>query len=113
MNEVAGLGARNRFTAYAPADFADSREHVGDRFLLSVMMNSCSRFRLYFEQAAPDGWRNDECRCDRGATFGARSLCGSFIEFSRADDADCGRVHWYPRSIWVFNRGVKQRRMRR
>src|SRR4051812_46241334 len=46
LNEVAGLGARNRFSAYAPTDFAGPGEHVGDRFLLSVMMNSCSRSRL-------------------------------------------------------------------
>jgi hypothetical protein len=53
MNEIAGPGTRNRFSAYAPADFADSGEHVSDRFLLSVMMNSGPRSRLHFEQAAP------------------------------------------------------------
>jgi hypothetical protein len=55
MNEITGLCARDKFPVFAPADFANAREDVGDRVLLSVMMNSSSRSRLYLEHSAPDG----------------------------------------------------------
>src|SRR5436190_23156574 len=40
MNEIAGLCTRNRFSSFAPADFADAGEDVGDRLLLAVMVNA-------------------------------------------------------------------------
>src|SRR4030081_684220 len=42
MNEIAGLRARYGFAFCTPAYFADAGEDVGDRFLLSMMVNSCS-----------------------------------------------------------------------
>ena len=83
MNEIAGLRARNRFSSFAPADFADAGEDVGDRLLLSVMMHARARFRRHLEQAAPDDRRYAERRRDGGATFRARRLRCSRIEFSR------------------------------
>src|SRR5450432_3936382 len=54
MNEIAGLCTRGRFASFAPADFADTREDVGDGLLLAMMMNSGPRSRCHLEQAAPD-----------------------------------------------------------
>jgi len=97
MNEIAGLRSRDRFSLFAPADFADAGEDVGDRLLLSVMMDSRPRSRLYFEQAAPDCRRDAERGRDSGATFGARRLSCALIEFSRADDVNCSKSSWRSR----------------
>ena len=91
MDEVASLCARDEFAAFTPADFADAGEDVCDRLLLSMMMNSCPRSRLYLEQAAPDRRCDAQCGRDSRATFGAPRLCCSAIELSRADDMDCSR----------------------
>ena len=88
MNEIAGLRTRDQFSSRAPAYFADAGEHVGDRLLLSMMMYSRPRSRLDLEQAAPDCRRDAKRWRDSGATFGARRLRCSRIEFSGADDAD-------------------------
>src|SRR5476649_2858634 len=57
--------ARAKFSCCAPAHFADAGEDVGDRLLLSVMMNSRPRFRFHLEQAAPDRRGNAQRRCYR------------------------------------------------
>ena len=80
MNEIANRRTCYEFTSCTPAYLADAGQHVGNRLLLAMMMNPCPRSRLDLEQAAPDGRLDAECRCDRGATFGARSLRGSEIE---------------------------------
>ena len=38
MDEIADLRARSAFTPRTPADFADIRQDIGDRLLLSMMM---------------------------------------------------------------------------
>src|ERR1700688_3561847 len=40
VNEIAGLCARDRFALCSPAYFAGTGEDVGDRLLLTMMMNS-------------------------------------------------------------------------
>src|SRR2546430_4278028 len=62
MNEIAGLRARGRFASFAPTDFTDAGENVGDCFLPSMIMKSLPRSRLHFERAAPDGRRAAEWR---------------------------------------------------
>jgi hypothetical protein len=76
MNEIAGLRTRNELTVVTPTDLANAREDVGDRLLLSVMVNAGprSRFhgprsRFHLEQAAPDGGCNAERGGDSGAPF--------------------------------------------
>src|SRR5882724_12159130 len=97
MNEVAGLPVRYEFTSCTPANLADAGQHISDRLLFSMMVNSGPRSRFNLEQAAPDGRSNAQRRCDSLATFGARRLCGAQIEFSRADDVDCSkRAHGVP-----------------
>jgi len=91
MNEIASLRARNRFSFCAPAYFADAGQHVGDRLLLSVMVNSCTLSRFDLEQTAPHCRSDAQCRGDGRATFGARRLCGSAIEFIWADNMDSSR----------------------
>src|SRR5438270_12786737 len=54
MNEIAGLRTRDRVSSLAPADFADAGEDIGDRLLLSMMMDARARSRRYLEQAAPN-----------------------------------------------------------
>src|SRR6267154_3543 len=97
VNEVAGLRVRYEFTSCTPANLADAGEHIGDRLLLSMMVNSGPRSRFDLEQAAPDGKSNAQRRCDSLATFGARRLRGSEVEFRWADDVDCSRrAHGVP-----------------
>ena len=52
MNEIASRCARGRFSSFAPADLADAGEDIGDRLLLSVMMNTRPRSRCHLEYAA-------------------------------------------------------------
>src|SRR3978361_1187768 len=100
MNEIAGLPPRRRFGCFAPANFADAGEHVGDGLLLSMMMDSRPGSRLHLEQASPDRRGDAERPRDGGATFGARRLRCSWIEFSRTDDVDRGRkTHGVPDQI--------------
>ena len=42
MNEIAGPRMGDRFAFLAPTDFANTRKNVGNRLLLSVMMNISS-----------------------------------------------------------------------
>src|ERR1700730_9691792 len=99
MYEIDGLCTRDRSSCVAPADFADAREDVGDRLLFSVMMYSGPESRSHLEQTAPDGRCNTERRCDSDATLRARSLRRFLVEFSRADDVDCGRAHGIPGQV--------------
>src|SRR5437879_5843614 len=102
MNEIAGLRARDRLSSLAPAYFADAGEDVSDRLLLSMMMNSRPRSRLYLEQTAPNRRRDAERRCDGRATFRARRLRRTSIEFSWADDVNCIRgVHGVSDLLWI------------
>ena len=90
MDEIAGLRARSEFPPLAPADLADAGQHVGDRLLLSVMMDAGTGPRLDLEQAAPQRRLDADLRCDRGQARGARRLSRSRIESGRADDANGG-----------------------
>jgi hypothetical protein len=74
MNKISGLCTRDRFSSFAPANLADARKNVRDGFLFPVMMYSRPGPWFHFEQPAPDGRRNTECRRNRGTTLGARSL---------------------------------------
>lgn len=97
MNEVSGLRTRDRFSSRTPSYFADAREHVGDRLLVSVMMYSRPRSRLHLEQAAPDSGRDAKRWRDSGATFGAWRLRCSRIELGGADDVNFRRrTHGVP-----------------
>ena len=96
MDEIAGLRARCELTSCTPAYLADAGQHVGNRLLLSMMMNSGPRSRFNLEQAAPDRRRDADVQRDGGATFGARRLCSSKIELIWADDANCsGPAHGF------------------
>ena len=53
MNEVAGFRAGNVFAARSPANFADTCEHIGDRLLLTMMMDAGACSRLDLEQPGP------------------------------------------------------------
>ena len=97
MNEIASFRARCRFSLCTPAYFADARQDVCDRLLLSVMVNSCTRSRFYLERTAPDCRSDAQCRRDSRTTFGAWRLGRSGIELSRADDMDgCRCTHGVP-----------------
>src|SRR5258708_7258854 len=70
MNEVASLRAPYEFSSCAPAHFTDAGENIGDRLLLSMMMNSRLRFWFHLKQAAPDRRSDAKRRRDRRAAFG-------------------------------------------
>jgi hypothetical protein len=110
MNEIAGPRTRPMFSLRAPAYFADAGENVGNRLLLSVMVNSCPRSGFHLEQAAPDRRSDTERRRDCRASFGARRLRGRAIEFIRADDMDCSsKIHGVPDRFASGQREAKRR----
>ena len=88
MNEITGLRACREFSSFAPPNFADAGENVGDRLLQSMMVNSCPGSRIDLEQSAPDSRRYAELGSDSRTAYGARRLCRSEIELRRADDVD-------------------------
>ena len=88
MDEIAGFRARAVFSPRAPADFADARQDVCDRLLLSMMVNSRTGSRLDLEQPAPQRRFDAELRRDRGQAHGAWRLCRSFVESGWADNAN-------------------------
>src|SRR5258708_23466954 len=90
MDEIAGFRARRIFAPGAPADFADARQDIGDRLLLSMMMDARTGSRLDLEQPAPQGRLDAELRCDRGQAHGAWRLCSSPVDSVRADNATWG-----------------------
>src|SRR5258708_19213601 len=90
MDEIAGFRARRIFAPGAPADFADARQDIGDRLLLSMMMDARTGSRLDLEQPAPQRRLNAELRCDRGQAHGAWRLCRSRVESGRFDNPN-----WY------------------
>ena len=113
MNEIASFRARCRFSLCTPAYFADARQDVCDRLLLSVMVNSCTRSRFNLERTAPDCRSDAQCRRDSRATFGARRLCCFMVEFIRADDMDCGGgIHGVPDHFEIGGHEVKWRQIR-
>jgi hypothetical protein len=90
MDEIAGFRARNAFTPRAPADFADARQDIGNRLLLSMMMDARTGSRLDLEQPAPQRRLDAELRRYRGQAHGARRLCRSWVKSGRADNANWG-----------------------
>ena len=80
MDEIAGFRARSVFAPRAPADFADARQDIGYRLLLSMMMDASTSSRLDLEQPAPQRRLDAELRCDRGQAHGAWRLCRSRVE---------------------------------
>src|SRR6266446_7065676 len=90
MDEIADFRARGIFTPRAPADFADARQDIGDRLLLSMMMDARTGSRLDLEQPAPQRRLDAELWCDRGQAHRAWRLCRSRIESGRADNANWG-----------------------
>jgi hypothetical protein len=66
MYEIAGFRARSVFAPRAPADFADARQDIGYRLLLSMMMDASTSSRFDLEQSAPQRRLDAELRCDRG-----------------------------------------------
>ena len=71
MDEIAGFRARSVFASHAPADFADARQDIGDRLLLSMMMDA-RRPRVDLEQPAPQRRSTPSC----GATAARRTEPG-------------------------------------
>src|SRR5882724_8998439 len=90
MDEIAGFRARSVFAPRAPADFADARQDIGDRLLLSMMMDARTGSRLDLEQPAPQRRLDAELRCHSGQAHGAWRLCRSRVESGRADNANWG-----------------------
>src|SRR5579862_7558506 len=88
MDEIARFGDSHMLAARAPANFAGAREHVGDRFLLAMMVNSGAGAWRNVEQAAPHGRLNPELRRDCRASLGSRRLRRSGVEFIGTDYAD-------------------------
>src|SRR5437868_14910568 len=80
MDEIAGFRARSVFAPRAPADFADAQQDIGDRLLLSMMMDARTGSRFDLEQPAPQRRLDAKLRCDRGQAHGAWRLCGSRVE---------------------------------
>ena len=64
MDEIAGFRARSVFAPRAPADFADARQDIGDRLLLSMMMDARTSARLDLEQSTPQRGLDAELRVD-------------------------------------------------
>src|SRR6266699_5531853 len=90
MDEIAGFRARSVFAPRAPADFAGAGQDIGDRLLLSMMMDACTGSRLDLEQPAPQRRLDAELRRDRGQAHGAWRLCRSRVESGWADNANGG-----------------------
>jgi hypothetical protein len=88
MDEVARFRARGVFASRAPTHFADARQHIGDRLLLSVMMYTRTGSRIDLEQPTPQGRLNAELGCDRGEAHGTLRLCRSRVKSGRADNAN-------------------------
>src|SRR5262245_24815404 len=88
MNEIAGLCACRKFSSFTPTHFASAGEDVGDRLLLSMVVNSSPRSRSDSEQTAPDSRRDAQRGSYSRTAFGARCLGGPGIELRRADDMD-------------------------
>ena len=88
MDEVAGLCARNVLASRAPTDLADARQDIGDRLLLSVMMDARAGSRRDLKQPAPHCRLHAELGGHCGQAQGARRLCRSRVEFARADNAN-------------------------
>jgi hypothetical protein len=81
MDEIAGFRARGVFAPRAPADFAGAGQDIGDRLLLSMMMDACTGSRLDLEQPAPQRRLDAELRRDRGQS---RSLASVAVPGSNA-----------------------------
>src|SRR5260370_16742511 len=64
MNEVAGLRVRYEFTSCTPANLADAAEHIGDRLLLSMMVNSAPPSHSSLDHPAPDATSIPHRRCN-------------------------------------------------
>ena len=91
MNEIAGFRSRREFTPHSPADFTDARQDIGDRLLLSMMMNSRAGARSHLEQSAPQHRLDAELWRDRRQAHRSWRLRRSLIESGRTDNAD-GRI---------------------
>src|SRR5882757_9195440 len=90
VNEIAGLRARSVFAPRAPTDFADARQDICDRLLLSMMMDAGTGSRFDPQQPTPQSRLDAELGCDRGQADGARRLRRSGVESGRADNANWG-----------------------
>src|SRR5450631_4512014 len=88
MDEVAGLGAGRILSLRTPADLADTGEDIGDRLLLSMMMNPGARSRFDLEQSAPKRRIDTKLRRHRRQPFGTWRLGRSRVEFFGTDDTD-------------------------
>src|SRR5260370_29769870 len=105
MDEIAGFRARSVFAPRAPADFADARQDIGDRLLLSMMMDARTGSRLDLEQPAPQRRLHAELRSDRGQAHGAWRLCRSRVESGRADNANWGIFGRHVHGSWSVMTG--------
>src|SRR5208337_5338044 len=115
MDEIAGFRARGVFASRAPADFADARQDIGYRLLLSMAMDASTSSRLDLEQPAPQRRLDAELRCDRGRAHGAWRLCRSRVESGRADNANWG-IFGHHVHEWLLvgnDSGLSSRRCRR
>ena len=67
MNEVTGSCVRAEFPSLTPPYLANAVEDVRDRLLASVMVDSCPRAWLDFENTAPQGRIDEKLWRNRGA----------------------------------------------
>src|SRR5258707_705919 len=102
MDEIAGFRGRGIFAARAPADFANARQDVGDRLLLTMMVNAGAGSRLDLEQAAPQHRVDAELWRDCCLAYGAWRLCRCLVEPGRADNADGGIGGHILKGSWLM-----------
>src|SRR5579863_9118323 len=88
MNEIAGARQRCEFAVLAPADLAPSREHKGNRLLVSMMVHAGPRAGFDFENAAPQRGGDAYFRCNCSAALRAGRLRRPEIELIGTDDSD-------------------------
>ena len=80
--------AHGVFAPGAPADLVEARQDIGDRLLLSMMVDPGTGSWLDLEQPTPQCRLNAALRCDRSSVQRAWRLCPSRAELRRTDNAD-------------------------
>src|ERR1700757_3096350 len=74
VDEIASIRGRAGLAVLAPTNYTLSLEHVRDRLLLSVMMNTCPGARLDNEYASPKRRFDAHVSGDTSTPFGAWCL---------------------------------------